>query len=67
MLISNQHLLKARVGTGIGSIFLLSWALGAGLVIWNLSSGQNPVENALTAALYGKNAELQPYLTNTNF
>ncbi len=51
MLTYQRHLLKARVGTIVGSFFLMSWALGAGLLIWHASFGTNPVTTTFAAMI----------------
>ena len=51
MLSSTQRLLKARVGTVVGSALLAAWALGAGLFIWQASFDENPLVNALASSL----------------
>jgi len=51
MLISEEHLLKSRVSTLLGSLLLMSWAFGCGLVLWQASFNENPVANAFMAAL----------------
>ena len=51
MLISEEHLLKSRVSTLLGSLLLISWASGCGLVLWQASFNENPVANAFMAAL----------------
>ncbi len=51
MLISEAHVLKARVGTLIGSLFLLVWGGGAGLLVWHAANGHDPVESTLSKYL----------------
>jgi len=51
MLLSEEHLLKSRVSTLLGSLLLISWAFGCGLVLWQASFNENPVANAFMAAL----------------
>jgi hypothetical protein len=46
MLDSTRHLLNARVGSFIGSIFIGSFALFFGLIIWRAAHGTDPLAQA---------------------
>jgi hypothetical protein len=46
MLESTRHLLNARVGSFIGSIFIGSFALIFGFMIWRVAHGTDPLEQA---------------------
>ena len=39
---------RSKVRSLIGIMFIGSFALGAGLIIWHAASGKNPVEEAFT-------------------
>lgn len=51
MLTYQRNLLKSRINTVIGSLFLASWAFGCGLVVWHTSFDSDPVEHAFVRAL----------------
>lgn len=51
MLTYQRNVLKSRVNTVIGTVFLATWALGCGLVVWRASFNSDPVEHAFVAAL----------------
>ena len=40
------EILTARVNSFIGCLFVGSFALGAGLIIWNVAHNENPLEQA---------------------
>jgi hypothetical protein len=51
MLTYQRNVLKSRVNTVIGTLFLASWASAWGLMMWNASFETDPVESAFIAAL----------------
>lgn len=54
MLISNKNLLKARVSTFLGSIFLISWATGCGMLMWHASFDTDPISSSFAKVLYAE-------------
>lgn len=51
MLTYQRNLLKSRVNTILGVLFIFSWALACGLVVWHASYDTDPVEQAFVKAL----------------
>ncbi|MBX4192129.1 hypothetical protein KW798_01450 [Candidatus Parcubacteria bacterium] len=51
LLLSEEHLLKERVSTILGTLLLGSVALWAGVTIWQTATGTNPVTKAFAAVL----------------
>jgi hypothetical protein len=51
MLLSEAHVLKARVNTFLGTLLLCSVTLGASLMIWETATGTNPVVKAIEKKL----------------
>ncbi len=49
-----QAILKSRISTIIGSLFIGSWSLGCGLILWQASFDQNPIANAFAEVLYNE-------------
>jgi len=47
-----HEILLSNVNTLLGTIFVASFAFGAGLLIWNAAFGTNPLEKALYAEIY---------------
>jgi len=52
-----QAILKSRISTIIGSLFIGSWSLGCGLILWQASFDQNPIANAFVEVLYNEMQE----------
>jgi len=46
-----QAILKSRISTIIGSLFIGSWSLGCGLILWQASFDENPVANAFASVI----------------
>ena len=44
-------LFKERVNTWLGIVFLSTCALWAALVVWNIASGDNPIDHTIAAAI----------------
>ena len=51
MLTYQRNVLKARVNTVIGTLFLVSWASAWGLMMWHASFDSDPLEGAFVSAL----------------
>ncbi len=49
MLLSERHLLGARVNTTIGCVLVGSFAAFWGLIIWNTSFGTDPLTQSFAA------------------
>ena len=49
-----QAILKSRISTIIGSLFIGSWSLGCGLLLWQASFDQNPIANVFAKAIYSE-------------
>jgi hypothetical protein len=45
-------LFKERVNTGLGIAFLSTVALWASMFIWNITSGNNPIDRGIATAIY---------------
>ncbi len=57
MLTYERKLLGARVNTMLGSLFLASWGLACGLLIWNASFDSDPLTNILAHRLQIESTE----------
>ena len=44
-------LFKERVNTWLGIVFIGTCALWASMFIWNISSGDNPIDHTIAAAI----------------
>jgi hypothetical protein len=51
MLTYQRNMLKAHVRTWIGTLFLVSVALWAGLTIWQAATGENAIVKAFSKAV----------------
>ena len=51
MLLSERHLLRSRVNTMLGCLFLGSWAAACGLLIWNASFGTDPLTDGFASII----------------
>lgn len=47
-----HEVLLSDVGTFVGLLFVGSFALGAGLIIWHAAFGNNPLEAVLLSTIY---------------
>ncbi len=47
-----QAVFRSRINTIIGSLFIGSWSLGCGLILWQASFDQNPVANVFAKVIY---------------
>jgi len=45
------EILKENINSWVGMVFIASCALGAGLLIWHTTYGENPLANALAVPL----------------
>ena len=52
-----QAVFQSRINTIIGSLFIGSWALGCGLILWQASFDQNPLANTIVEVLYNEMQE----------
>ncbi len=60
-MISNRDasIFRAWINPVIGLAFVGAFTFGAGLILWNVAFGENPVANAMAAAII-RNTELEP-------
>lgn len=59
MLTSERNLLKTRINTILGTLFLVSWTSGCCLMIWTFAHNDNPVATVFAKALYEDAADPQ--------
>ena len=52
-----QAVFQSRINTIIGSLFIGSWSLGCGLILWQASFDQNPIANTFVEVLYNEMQE----------
>ncbi len=52
MLTYQRNLLKSRVNTVLGTLFLASWAFACCLLIWTFAHNDNPLATVFAKALY---------------
>lgn len=47
----NVSVFQSWISPALSLMFVGSFALGAGLIIWNVAFGQNPLANAMATAI----------------
>ena len=55
-----EDILKAKVNSFIGILFVGSAALWAGIIIWQVAFDENPLVNAFEKYTFARDAEIDP-------
>ncbi len=53
-----QAIFQSRVNTILGLLFIGSWSLGCGLILWQASFDENPLSNVFASAM---SSDMQGY------